>query len=174
MGTVGAVLLTLSSSSISPSASLGDIFLFINAFSYAIYLVIAKPLMQRYSPFTVITYVFTFGSVFVLIYPPTLSELMTTNFERITQDVWLKIAFVVIGVTFFTYLLTMVGLKTLSPTVSSSYIYLQPILVIIFAFLFAYIGISADYTNTFTWQKIAYMLLIFGGVWFISRKAKTT
>ena len=33
-------------------------------------LVIAKPLMQRYSPFTVITYVFTFGLFYMLIYVP--------------------------------------------------------------------------------------------------------
>jgi drug/metabolite transporter (DMT)-like permease len=171
MGTTGAVLLTLASSSISPSASLGDIFLFINALSYAIYLVIAKPLMKRYSPLTVITYVFSFGSLFVLLYPPTLPELFTTHFETFTLAVWVKIGYVVVGVTFLTYLLTMVGLKYLSPTVSSSYIYLQPILVIFFAFLFAYFGLSADYTNTITWQKIAYMLLIFGGVWFISKRS---
>lgn len=171
MGTTGAVLLTLSSSSISPSASLGDIFLFINALSYAIYLVIAKPLMKRYSPLTVITYVFSFGSLFVILYPPTLPELFATHFETFTLAVWVKIGYVVVGVTFLTYLLTMVGLKYLSPTVSSSYIYLQPILVIFFAFLFAYFGLSADYTNTITWQKIAYMFLIFGGVWFISRRS---
>lgn len=171
MGTTGAVLLTLASTSISPSASLGDIFLFINALSYAIYLVIAKPLMKRYSPLTVITYVFSFGSLFVLLYPPTLPELLATHFETFTLAVWVKIGYVVVGVTFLTYLLTMVGLKYLSPTVSSSYIYLQPILVIFFAFLFAYFGLSADYTNTITWQKIAYMLLIFGGVWFISKRS---
>lgn len=172
LGTTGAVLLTLSSSNISPEASLGDILLFINALSYAIYLVIAKPLMKRYSPLTVITYVFTFGSLFVLFYPPTLPELFATHFETFTVDIWVKIAYVVIGVTFLTYLLTMVGLKYLSPTISSSYIYLQPILVIFFAYLFAKLAISADYTNSINWQKIVYMLLIFTGVWFISKKSK--
>ncbi len=170
LGTTGALLLTLSSASVSPSASLGDIFLFINAFSYAVYLVIAKPLMQRYSPLTVITYVFSFGTLFVLLFPPTLPEVLTTNFRAIPTSIWWKIGFVVVGVTFLTYLLTMVGLKYLSPAVSSGYIYLQPVLVIGFAYLFAWLGIAADYTNAISLEKIGYMLLIFSGVYLLSKR----
>lgn len=170
LGTVGAILLTLRSASISPEASLGDIFLFINACSYAVYLVIAKPLMVKYSPLTVITYVFSFGSLFVLLFPPTLSELSTTNFSNIPTEIWVKIVYVVVGVTFFTYLLTMVGLKYLSPTISSAYIFTQPVLVIVFAYLFAWLGITADYTSAISLEKIGYMLLIFVGVYVLSKK----
>lgn len=170
LGTTGALLLTLTGSSVSPKASLGDIFLFVNAFSYAIYLVIAKPLMQKYTPFTVITYVFTFGSFFVALYPPTLPELFHTRFEAIPAPVWVKIVYVVVGVTFLTYLLTMFGLKYLSAAVSSGYMYVQPVFVIIFAFLFAWLGITDDYTHTISWAKVGYMVLIFAGVWVLSRK----
>ena len=170
LGTCGAVLLTLSSSTVSPEASLGDILLFINALSYAIYLLLAKPLMKRYSPLTVITYVFTFGSLFVILYPPTIPELLETNFSSFPAAIWAKIIYVVVGVTFFTYLLTNVGLRSLSATASSAYIYTQPVLVIAFAFLFAALGISDDYTNTITWVKLVYMLLIFAGVWLVNRR----
>lgn len=168
----GAILLTLAGSSGKGDSLLGDLFLFVNAFSYAIYLVIAKPLMKKYNPLTVITYVFTFGLGFVLLFPPTLTEFFQTDFQQITIETWAKITYVIIGVTFLTYLLTMYGLKYLSPSVSSAYIYFQPVLVIFFAFFLSYIGFAEDYTDTITWQKGVYMLLIFIGVWLTTRKQK--
>lgn len=170
IGATGAILLTLTGSSGHGDSMLGDFFLFINAVSYAIYLVIAKPLMKKYNPLTVITYVFTFGSMFVLLYPPTITELLQTDFSAITFGIWWKIGYVIVGVTFFTYLLTMYGLKYLSPSVSSAYIYLQPVLVIVFAILLSYLGIAEDYSGTITIKKFVYMLLIFVGVWLTSAK----
>lgn len=164
LATVGAVFLTLMSNNGSASASLGDILLFINAFSYAIYLVIAKPLMQKYSPFTVITYTFTFGSLYLFLFPPTWTDLFSVQWSTIPSIAWWKITYVVIGVSFLTYLLTMFGLKYLSATVSAAYIYIQPVFVIVFAFLFVQIGLTADYTNTITWMKLAFMVLILAGV----------
>jgi drug/metabolite transporter (DMT)-like permease len=64
----------------------------------------------------------------------------------------------------------MYGLKHLSPAISSSYIYLQPVLVMFFAVILSAIGVADDYTNTITIEKIIYMLLIFMGVYIISRK----
>ena len=168
----GAILLTLAGSSGKGDSLLGDLFLFVNAFSYAIYLVIAKPLMKKYNPLTVITYVFTFGLGFVLLFPPTLTEFFQTDFQQISLETWAKITYVIVGVTFLTYLLTMYGLKYLSPSVSSAYIYFQPVLVIFFAFFLSYLGFAEDYTDTITWQKGVYMLLIFIGVWLTTRKQK--
>jgi drug/metabolite transporter (DMT)-like permease len=168
LGTSGAILLTLTAGTGKGDSMLGDFFLFINALSYAIYLVIAKPLMKKYSPLTVITYVFTFGLGMLFIYPPVLTELSQTNFAVIPFEAWLKIVYVVVGVTFMTYLLTMYGLKYLTPSVSSAYIYFQPVMVMFFAFLFSAIGIAADYTGTITLEKIAYMLVIFLGVYITS------
>lgn len=172
IGAAGAILLTLAGSSGKGDSLLGDLFLFTNALSYAIYLVIAKPLMKKYNPLTVITYVFTFGLGFVLLFPPTLTEVFQTDFQKISMEIWVKIAYVVVGVTFLTYLLTMYGLKYLSPSVSSAYIYFQPVLVIFFAFFLSYVGFAEDYTDTITWQKGVYMLLIFVGVWLTTRKQK--
>ncbi|MEY3084523.1 MAG: hypothetical protein RL037_703 [Bacteroidota bacterium] len=172
LGAVGAILLTWRGSSGSTDSWIGDIFLFINAMSYAIYLVIAKPLMQRYNPLTVITWVFSFGLLFVLAFPPTIQDLLQTNLE-IPTVIWLKIAYVVVGVTFLTYLLTMYGLKYLSPSVSSAYIYTQPILVMAFTFLFAALEWSDDYRDSITIEKVGYMLIIFVGVYLSSLKNDT-
>jgi drug/metabolite transporter (DMT)-like permease len=169
LGATGAILLTLKASTHMGDSRLGDLFLFLNALSYAIYLVLAKPLMKKYSPIQIITWVFTFGLFFVLLFPPTLSELGQTNFQRIPAEIWWKISYVVVGVTLLTYLLTIFGLKYLSATISSAYIYTQPVMVMLFTFLFAYIGWSEDYRSSITSEKILYMFVIFTGVYLTSK-----
>ena len=171
LGAVGAILLTLTAGTGAGDSILGDLFLFINALSYGIYLVLVKPLMQRYSPLTVITYVFSFGAIYVLLFPPTIRDLLVTDFSIIPAEIWWKIAYVILCVTFLAYLLTVSALKYLSASVSSSYIYFQPVMVILFAYLFSAIGFSEDYTGAITFEKIAYMLVIFCGV-FLTIKAK--
>lgn len=171
LGAVGAIFLTLKGATGKGDSSLGDLFLFVNSLSYAIYLVIVKPLMQRYKPITVITWVFTFGLGFVLLFPPTIPQFLKTDFHSITFEIILKISYVIIGVTFLTYLLTMYGLKYLSPTVSSSYIYTQPVTVILFTWLFATLSWSADFSGTITLEKIGYMLVIFFGVYITTKKS---
>ena len=170
LGAAGACLLTLDGFSVNSASAFGDLLLLVNCTSYAFYLVLAKPLMSKYEPLTVITYVFSFGMIFVLLYPPTLVELSNTQFNNIPFDAWLKIIYIIVGVTFLTYLLTLYGLKFLSASTSSSYIYTQPIMVIIFAYLFAYIGFSDDYTDSITIQKMFYMLLIFLGVYLTGKE----
>ena len=173
LGALGAILLTFKAAALKSDSTLGDFFLIINCLSYAIYLVIAKPLMSKYKPLTVITWVFTFGLVFVLLFPPTIPELVTTNFSAFSQSVILKIVYVIVGVTFLTYLLTMYGLKYLSPSVSSSYIYTQPIMVMLFTYIFVELNWADDYTASITAEKLFYMLIIFFGVYLTSLKQKT-
>lgn len=170
LGFIGAILLTLTAGTGKGDSIQGDVLLFINSASYAVYLVMAKPLMQKYSPLTVITWVFTIGAVFVLLFPPLWAELPKTNLSLIPREIWFKISYVIVGVTFLTYLLTMFGLKHLSASVSSTYIYFQPVQVMLFAYLFTAMGIAEDYTATITWTKIIYMLIIFAGVYIASRK----
>jgi len=45
------------------------------------------------------------------------------------------------------------------------------LLVVLFAFAFSYLNWSADYTNTITFEKIAYMILIFLGVYLTSKSS---
>ena len=163
IGAIGAIALTTSGAN-TVQAQLGDLFLLGNSLSYAIYLLLVKPLMQKYPPLVVIAWVFTFGTFFLLAFPPLYGDLKQTDLYMIPWFIWLKIIYVVVGVTFLTYLLTVVGLKYVSSTVASAFIYVQPIFVIAFSYLFALIGWSADYTNQITASKLALMGLIFYGV----------
>lgn len=169
IGATGAAFLALQSNGTDGSTLFGDVLLFINAVSYAVYLILVKPLMQKYSALTVTTYVFTFGAMYVLLFPQTLIDFTLIDFSSIPVGIWLRITYVIIGVTFFTYLLTMYAMKYLSASVTSTYIYLQPVMVIVFAYLFYAIGFSEDYTKSITALKIVWMCVIFAGVYMVVR-----
>ena len=170
IGATGAILLTINSFHTDSSSFKGDLFLVINSFSYALYLIAAKPLMAKYRPLTVITWVFTFGLFFVMCFPPVISDALSTNFMVIPLPIVGVIVYVIVGVTFLTYLLTMYGLKYVGPTVSSTYIYLQPIMVIVFTALFTYFDWINNASSSISFLKMTLMLLIFIGVYFANFK----
>ena len=136
IGAIAAVVFTLESTNSIHANPKGDLFIFINAVSYALYLVLVKPLMAKYKPLTVITWVFTFGLIYVLIWPYSFPEFSAVNITTLTQDSIIRLCFVVIGVTFLPYLLMVYAMKIVSPAVSSTYIYLQPILAALFVYIF--------------------------------------
>ncbi|NBU92863.1 MAG: EamA family transporter, partial [Flavobacteriia bacterium] len=148
----------------------GDLFLVGNSLSYAIYLILVKPLMQKYPPLLVITWVFAFGSLFLWMFPPLYGDLAATRLNLIPYEVWLKIVFVIVGVTFLTYLFTVFGLKYVSSTVASVFIYVQPVFVMLFSWLFAKIGWAEDYTTAINITTLSLMLVVFLGVYLTTRR----
>lgn len=172
LGAVGATLLTVKGAEIGDSSVLGDLLLLINALSYAVYLVLVKPLMLKYSALTVTKWVFTFGMVYIYLFPPVIPDLLAVDFSNLPTEVWLKITFVIFAVTFLTYLLTMYAMESVSATVTSTYIYFQPIMVVIFTYLFVWLNWADDFTKSITAERLIYMLLIFVGVYLVTRSEK--
>ena len=172
IGSLGAItfIITNSQESLNGDSVMGDFFILLNALFYGLYLVLVKPLMAKYKPITIITWVFTFGLFYVSLFP-----LSITEFSRIEWDfpidITYRIIFVVVGVTFLAYLLNVYALKRVSPAISSSYIYLQPVLATAFLYLFSYLGME-NYTDSITTTKILCTIAIFTGVFLISMKPK--
>lgn len=173
VGTFGAVCLILLGNphGSGTSSILGDIYIFINSLTYALYLVLVKPLMSKYKPITVITLVFTFGLGYIMLYPPVWTELRLVDFSAIPAFIYWEIAFVIVAVTFLAYLLNIFALKIVSPSIASSYIYLQPVFAGVFAWLFMS-WLKADYVQDITLEKVFCSLLIALGVYLISVSSK--
>lgn len=146
--------------SISSDGFIGDLFIFLNATSYAIYLVLVKPLMQKYKPITVIKWVFLFG--FMIVIPFGYQEFTEIQWETFTPSTWSSFLFVIIGTTFLAYLFNIFGLKELNPTVVSTYIYSQPLIATIVALLLQKDELSI--------VKVGSAILIFAGVYLVSLK----
>ncbi|PHR70704.1 MAG: EamA family transporter [Lutibacter sp.] len=171
IGSIGAILLIwYGNKSGGTSSLLGNLFIFINACSYALYLVIVKPLMKKYNPLTVISWVFLFG--FIFMFPIGIQDFLTTDFAAFTTNTYLTIAYVVIGTTFLAYLFNIYALSKVSPSVAGSYVYLQPAVSFIMVTIYAYFLNQSEYAQDINPIKLISCGLVIIGVYLISKKQK--
>lgn len=161
LGIAGAVLLMSAGKELSATGTntaLGDLFVFLNAASYAIYLVIIKPVMRRYRPIVVIRWVFLFGFAFII--PFGWQQFTAIQWQLFTLPDFGAIVFIVVFVTFFTYLWNIYGLSHLSVSTAGAYMYLQPF----FAGTISVIFMGEEVTVT----KIFAAIFIFAGVYLVN------
>ena len=166
LGFCGALVLTLYGKSNSPADNvpLGNLFIFINAISYSIYIILIKRLTQKYHPFTFIKWLFLFGLFLVI--PFGIGEFNEIQWHTFTPSISFSVAFVVVGATFATYILNPLALRRLRATTVGTFIYLQPVIAGIFAIL-----MGIDSVNII---KIVAMILIFSGVYLVTYKSQQT
>jgi drug/metabolite transporter (DMT)-like permease len=162
LGLIGTGFLILYGKSIgnATDASLGNLLVFVNAVSYACYLIIVKKLMDKYNAFTFVKWIYTFGLLMVL--PFGWNECQQIQWGIIPTHVLWEIGFVVVFTTFLTYLFNLVSMRELKPTTVAVFIYLQPLFATIFA-----ISLGKD---RLTLVKIISAVLIFAGVYLVTHK----
>lgn len=160
IGFLGAAYLILQSGQLSLESNtfVGNIFVLMNASSYALFLVLVKPLMARYNPITIMKWVFLIGLIYVT--PFSINLVVESDYASIPISIWLSVGYVVVFTTVFAYLLNNYSLKTISPTVNSAYIYLQPVIASVVAIWFG--------KDTLDYHEVLAALLIFVGVYFVS------
>jgi drug/metabolite transporter (DMT)-like permease len=164
-GLAGALGLILFSSSEVRNASnipLGNFLVLINATSYGLYLILVKPLTGKYHPVTLMKWLFSLAVIINL--PFTLKEFTQVEWSSLPTEAILGMSFVVVGTTFLTYLLNVYALRQLSASTISAFVYLQPLIAIIYA-----VSTGADSLNML---KIVAALLVFAGVYMVTRKPK--
>ena len=94
--------------------------IFSNAANFSFFLVYSKPLMMKYHAITVLKWVFLPGALILI--PIGLPDLMTASREFPTE-IWLSILYVVVAITFLTFLLNMYAISKVYPNVATSYIF---------------------------------------------------
>ncbi|CAA0149859.1 DMT family transporter [Tenacibaculum maritimum] len=167
IGLIGAIVLIVYGNSSSVNAKnmvFGNFLVFINAASYAMYLVIVKELVSKYNPIIFVKWLYLFGLLFVV--PFGFLELMEVSWSTMPMNIYAKVGFVVLFTTCVTYLFNLFALSKLKPTTVSVFIYLQPVIASIYALL-----VGSDSLNTI---KISATLLIFLGVYLVTKQVATT
>ncbi|MEY8849866.1 DMT family transporter [Psychroserpens sp. XS_ASV72] len=166
LGFCGGVLLTVlgKSTRVGDNVALGNLFIFINAISYSIYIIIIKKLTAKYHPFTFIKWLFLFGSILIL--PFCYTDTTQIEWHDFTSYAWFSVLFVVIGATFGTYLLNPLALKSLRASTVGVFIYLQPVIAGLFA-----IAMGVDAVSP---VKLIAMVMIFSGVYLVTKKPKVS
>lgn len=165
VGFSGAAMLILASSESSENASnptLGNFLMFVNALSYSFYIILAKKLTAKLRLLTLMKWLYLFG--FLLITPFGIKQGLAFDYSSASLEVYAAIGYVVLFATFGTYMLNIVAIKNLRPSVVAVFIYLQPLLAGIIA-----VGLGKD---SVTLVKIAAAALIFGGVFITTLKRK--
>jgi drug/metabolite transporter (DMT)-like permease len=158
----GCVLLILQRSNSAPGENylLGDILIIINAISYTLYFLLVKPLMKKYSPMHVVRWVFTIG--FFMLLPFGFQQMQQISWQNFQWQQFAALVLIIFTGTFLAYYFNAYGLQHLGAGVAGAYIYTQPIFAALIAILF--------FSETINLQKIIAGILIFAGVYFVSRK----
>lgn len=164
VGASGALLLILGSSQASGTTVkgdnplLGDVFVLLAQCSYAFYFVLFKNFVTKYSAVTVMKWMFTYA--FICLLPFSYSSLLATDWLALDGARIASILFVVVGATFLSYILIIVGQKNLRPTVAGMYNYIQPLVATIVAICWG--------MDSFNLTKVLSVVMIFGGVWLVT------
>lgn len=161
-GALGALLLILGSrqqGAAQASGSIwGDLLVLLAQLSYALYIVLFKGFVGRYSPITIMKWMFTYA--FVCVLPFSYEGLSRTDWAGLEWRAVLSLVFIVVGSTFLSYLLVIVGQKRLRPTVAGMCNYIQPLVACIVAVCWG--------LDRFNLTKALSVVLIFGGVWLVT------
>jgi len=160
IGLAGVLLLILQNGTpdVGSTTFLGDVFTLVNTMSWAFYTVIIKRMVEKYHPVTVMKWTFLFAMLTTV--PLGYSEWSTMDWTAISLKGWLGIAFIVVFATYIGYLLISFGLRRLSPTIVSTYTYINPVIA---AYLASIMG--QDRINV---VMIISAMLIFTGVFVVS------
>jgi drug/metabolite transporter (DMT)-like permease len=96
LGLTGTLFLILYGKSMvnAPNATLGNFLVFINAVSYAFYLIIVKKLMDKYNAFSFVKWIYLFG--FIMVLPFGWNEFHDIEWSVIPLSIFIKIGFVVV------------------------------------------------------------------------------
>lgn len=164
VGACGALLLILSNQPVGTthpngSSIWGDLLCLTAQLSFALYFVLFKRLIGRYSPVTLMKWMFTYASICYI--PFSFNDVSTIQFAVLPVDLYLGIAQVVVGGTFIAYLLVPVGQHHLHPTVACMYNYVQPLVASFVAVLWG--------MDSFGIIKGIAIILVFSGVYIVTQ-----
>lgn len=138
---------------------LGNSLFLLSQICGAIYLVFSGDILSKYSPFTLMKWMFLYSAIILL--PLYGIEVLNINWKLLTTSMWVELGYIIVFATFLAYLLLPIGQKSVSPTAVAMYNYTQPIVTTIYALVF---GIAV-----LTGQTIAATALVFIGMWLVNK-----
>lgn len=113
---------------------LGNLLVLGNCLSFAIYLVLQRPLLKELPPLTVVAWAFVMGGCGVaLVAVPSLSA---TPFAELPGVIWIGIAYVVLVPTALNYALNTWAVARSSPALVATYTVVQPVSSIVLGAVF--------------------------------------
>jgi drug/metabolite transporter (DMT)-like permease len=165
LGLTGAFNLIKSratSGEVHPPTMLGDVLILAGSVCYSTYLILIRKVSKKYSPITILRFVFLFGALFSL--PFSLQSFATAEWSAFSGWDWFSILYIVVLGTLAANLLMNWGVQQWGPSKTGSFVYFQPV--------FGTLGAVLLMGEQFSIGKAIAGLLIVAGVWITSMKLK--
>ena len=162
LGALSLILFNQHAPANAPNIALGNFLFVVNASAYGLYMIYVKPLSQKYNTIHLLKWLFLIG--LVMSAPVALPEFLAIEWQQIPLSIYWRIGFVVLGTTFFTYLLMMYAIRHLRASTLSVFTYVQPLIGILFA-----IAMGADQMNPTKWLAIGFVLV---GVYLVTKRER--
>ncbi|MCQ2253676.1 MAG: DMT family transporter [Bacteroidales bacterium] len=160
LGLSGAIILIWDTGTVGGDSNIwGDLLCLSAQFSFAFYTVLFKDIVGKYSPVTMMKWMFLWASVFTM--PFFSHDMLAMDYANLDSSVYWGLVHVVVGGTFIGYFLIPIGQHRLRPTVFVMYNYVQPV---VSTAVSVAVGMSV-----FGWWKAAATILIFAGVFVVTQ-----
>lgn len=164
IGASGALLIILHSNAINSNKEgnlIGNLLCVVNVITYAIYIVITRPVSQRYSPVTLMKWMFLFSALISLPFGYKTLPYAPVFSDASGWSIILRLSYIVVMATGIAYFLVPMALKRIRPTTVSMYNNVQPIVASIIAII---IG-----QDVLSWDKPVAACLVFTGVYLVTQ-----
>lgn len=164
VGACGAVLIIMQSTAMGSGKAgsmIGNLLCITNMVTYAIYLVITRSISQRYSPVTLMKWMFLFAALIAI--PLGIGDLPTSRIfsDETSLNIILRLSYIVIMATGVAYFLVPMALKRIRPTTVSMYNNIQPIVASVIAIILG--------QDTMSWDKPVAVCLVIIGVYLVTQ-----
>jgi len=143
----------------------GDILIILSAPNWALFSVMSRPILEKYSPLKVTFYTLFFGWLFISI--QFLGTRSWTEFQQISVAGWSSIVFLGVFCSALAYIFYNEGVKVFTSTQVGIFLYFEPVVATLIAALLL--------SETFGWGSAIGAGLIIIGVWLVNqRNTRTT
>lgn len=141
------------------AGAVGDLLVVLNAIAYAFYLVLVRALVTRHGSVRVVAIGFFVGAVLAV---PVGAPSLLAQAPTLSGATWALVIYVVLVPTVFTYLANAWALRFATSSMVAIYIYVQPIVAAVLAWLFLGERVSS--------RVVATAALVFAGIWLVTRR----
>jgi drug/metabolite transporter (DMT)-like permease len=156
------VMLDVTRFSADHDAMFGNLLILLNCLSYAGFLVLARPVLLRMPPLSVIGWSYLFGGIGVL--AVSARPLLATNFALVPWPVWAGVLYIVLIATLVNYVLNTWAIRHSSSALVATYTTLQTPVAGILAVIFLHEHIG--------WMQAGGAALIISGLLVITRQSR--
>ncbi|MHB1260398.1 MAG: DMT family transporter [Thermoplasmatota archaeon] len=156
----GVVYLIGSSYQVSPRGALGDFLVMLNCLCYSAFLVLARPMTQKYDALSLTTWMFVVGAIVFV--PLGLWLGLRGQLADASQGALGWMLYIILGATVLTYVLSTRVLRHVPASTVAIFTYVQPI----FTAIAAYFLLDAQ----LEWKVLPAAALVFAGVWLVAMR----